>query len=1242
MAEAENIDFQACCRLCLSEMVDSLKSIFDETPEDESLSEKILQSVAIEVSSADKLSTKICKECVEKVTDWSSYKERCLQNQKKLTELLVAKEGPEVLVVPEIIPEPDAPLPVNGIESETPSDDDIHENQVDPASLLDLSLQIKEEPADHTEQNEHDNPNMLDMGQMNHHQLDQPNDMIPGHVMVKSEPVDMDGLDEVYSEFPPQLSPQQVETDDLNQPLVVSVPANNRTCGVCGKLFSSAGNKRKHEKMQHGLHNNISVVTPITSDALTNGEVHQEPNSDQQKILFAMGLKLLQTSATPISSEELSKIEISYIEKCKAMVNMHKSLTCACHNVPHQNLKGLLSHLRALRIWFPVFTCYNCMITFTDRSTFTRHISRCQSSPLDSITKLSNLKHRSEVKTRLYQNFKCTICKFMFSFHEDFCTHVDLDHSMLQFPVHCPCGRIFENMEDYKDHVYVSCLVDFYCDICFVTTKTLDDFQKHAKEVHDDSEGFILLQDDNYKVRKPSMHVSPSVIDEGVILTGKRERKSSYRFVEDELDEVIPLDSNTNLYTPRTNNRSCPICTKEYSSYKNMMRHYKTHRPEEIEEHRQQQQFDYDSQDMQDMDLEDEESMYSCPDCGGMFKSLEWKIHLTEQHQQKPCGECGKFFQFQTELDQHRTTHLNLKISRDSKTQSYTSTMISPGGEDDVEGGEEPGDRVFACEVCEFVFSTQDELMNHKLEQDHGELEPMDNVDGMENMDDNMDLEVMEPLQTMEILEPQIETTSKKSKCDVCDQEFNNYNGLWEHNRSKHPERKTPHVDTYPKKCKECDKVCTTGAAYYRHIQIHSKVPADAGANKMTLLKPKKEIEEESYHTCKRCFKVFSSKYNLKNHLKCHGININPVAKKMVRKAVCRVCQQVFETNEELIRHKQDHHNSVETPYDNGDRSSLVFPCDVCVMTFGSKIALKKHKDKHILESKPPSRSVFCKYCKIPFDTYAALSLHMSREHDERGKKQIKEVYKPEEYSCTICGKSFQSAGALTTHIGWHKRAQNDGTGKLLKHVPPAKPKLLKVQPIQIKEEPSDEPRHQCSTCLAELPNDTALQVHILEKHRSVSAIMLIPRCNTCNKDFTTQDEYETHKRLHDFLERQKQHEQKMLIQQQDGPQSKMAPNKPKFPCKYCNAAFSRSDTLGGHIRQYHKEHVQTEFRCNQCDRVFEKQNSLTIHLKTHDKQRSFPNPASQSKPMFSCSICNMGFDLPKDLRTHTITAHPF
>ncbi|XP_074029366.1 uncharacterized protein isoform X2 [Leptinotarsa decemlineata] len=1119
-------NFQSCCRLCLTEKLDTSKSIFDETVEDRELPQKISQFVGIDISATDKI-TVVCTECITKVIGFYVYKEQCTQNQIKLQERMDSYQT----------------VHMNGIG--------------------DINLQIKEEPS---EEPMGDTDETMEDGTVPH---ETPETMRIEMIQVKNEPLDQieESMEEEYNELPPALSPHLLDTDQQN--------------GVAG----FAG--------EDGV--DPSIMESPTAD-----------ESELQKTQFAAGLKLLRKNATPISCETLSKIELSYIEKCKAMVNMYQTLICACHNVPHQNLKGLLSHLRALRIWFPVFTCYNCMITFTDRSTFTRHMVRCPSQQFDTITKLSNLRKRSDVKTRLYQNFKCTICKFMFSFHEDFCRHVDEDHSALSFPFKCKCQRVLDNLENYKDHVYVSCMVDYYCDICFVTTKTLDDFQKHACNVHDNSEGFILLQDDNYKMRKPLMHVSPKEeAADGVILSGKRERRASVRapIIETDGSSSAVKVINPVLLTSKANNKKCPICGKEYSSYKNMMRHYKVHSTEQGEA----------SQD------EEEESFYTCPDCGGMYNSTEWQSHLLEKHESKVCNECGKSFQFQTELEQHRTIHLNLKVYRDSKTQSYRSAVMSPGSDEE---------HSLTCEICDVIVSTKEELEDHRLTHDNA---------------------------SEASAESSTCNDKKTRKCDLCDKEFSTYSGLWDHNKRIHPERKTPSSNAFPKQCEYCDKVCTTGAAMYRHKLIHEKIEVNVSK---AVKKNDSSAEEESYHTCKRCFKVFSSKYNLKNHMKCHGINTSPTGKKIIRKPNCNICQQVFNTIEEVDKHKEECHSEGEALLnENGEAAPFVFTCDVCVMTFPSKVALKKHKEKHIQETRPSNQKqahLFCKYCKISFDSLVSLTKHMQQEHDEGAKPKIGKIKMREQFSCNICGKSFQTASALTTHIGWHKRGQNDSNTKLMKQN-----KVIDklAQSIKIKQEPSDEsPKFQCVTCLAELPNDTALQVHILEKHRSVSAIMLIPRCNTCNKDFNTQDEYETHKRLHDFLERQKQHEQSMLRQQDQGQMTSQKLNQsqqrlnvsgspPKFgknfPCKYCTAGFSRSDTLGAHIRQYHKEYVQTEFRCTQCDRVFDKQNSLTIHLKVHEKQRIVPTPSTKSA-LFSCSICSMGFDLPKDLRAHTISAHPF
>lgn len=775
--------------------------------------------------------------------------------------------------------------------------------------------------------------------------------------------------------------------------------------------------------------------------------------------------------------------------------------------------------------------------------------------------------------------------------------------------------KAFDTVEDYRKHIHRSpCILSYYCDICFAMHSNIDDFETHCKEIHDTSEGFVLLQEDNYQQRRHFARGTGSP-DEVDFVPVKRMRSIDYFPQQIDMDDSEVSSEQQKVYISawsKSRPSACPDCGKVYSNYHNMLRHLRTHDESEktipcfecgekfrliaeLKQHNLQVHNNASAD-------SSNECIFSCPDCGDLFHSLQdWNKHK-EGHEAQKCTECDKEFTFKTELEQHRAVHLNLKVYRDSKTHAYRSTMVSPSN------------IVLMCEICDKTFPTKEELREHKTLH---EQMPNLKVENGIKQEKNEDL-------------------SKKYTCTLCNKHYLGYGGLWDHNKKKHPGRQIAH--DYPRKCKYCDKLLYTGGSWVIHKRMHERLmQQEQAASTSTTPKVQKEASDddndsESYHTCKRCFKVFSSKYNLKNHMKSHGINVSPsrTQNKPTKQVWCDICHQPCQGLAELQKHKEEHKNEENMPEidneieDTKDRKiSHIFACDICDQEFTTKAALRKHKESHVndLETTPvPQRPkyVYCKYCKIPFSHNDALAEHMLKEHDEVANVKSKKKEQVNKYPCNFCKKVFDTAGGLCSHQGWHKRGNVEKHWKI-----PADKATTDVESEESESESEPEAstsQFNCNRCGAFFNNDTALQIHILEKHRNVNATVVPPRCTPCNVEFESSEAYDKHKQLHLLVEKK--------IKQ--------------FPCNHCNSAFSRSDTLTAHIKQHHSEFFTRQFKCHVCERIFEKQNALTIHLKVHERHKAtgvHPKPLPKG---LSCSICQIVFQDSKQLRSHIFSAHPF
>lgn len=935
----------------------------------------------------------------------------------------------------------------------------------------------------------------------------------------------------------------------------------------------------------------------ISSSMHTEGSNFDSENdthsSNMQKIEFAAGLRLKQKSnrsTTPSTIEGvLTPIEVAYIDRSKALVSMLHKFRCACHNVSFPTVKRLFAHLRMSYTWFPIFTCYNCVITFSTRSLNMRHTGRCPKPYLENSIRLAEMRKRTENKIRLYQYSKCNKCENLYSFYEDYCDHIDKDHAQ-EPTLTCLCSRKFETVDEYKQHAYTSCFLSYYCDVCYSVFDTLDDFRIHCENGHDRLKGFTFVvpnpaftyvEREEITASRKRTHAEMEQNDEeanGEVNKDETDGNERKKFIPTRsYSEPTSCDQCdrrfSNYYSLRKHMKmhrrssiangwkskpsSCDKCGKVFSTYYNMVRHYKVH--DEAEKHLQ------------------------CALCTDKFRLVsELKDHLILVHgRANVCQECGRQFESVKELEQHRSVHLNIKVYRDSKTQSYRT-------------GTKPR---YNCELCENVFDTEIELNDHVVQ--HG------------------DISIAEKSQESDA--PVDRSDFGRFSCTDCDRHYVSYKGLWLHNRRHHPERK-PTPQTF--ECQYCDRVLQTNAAYQMHKQMHERMQErmQKQANLSSHIK-KNEDEEESYFTCKHCFKVFSNKYNLKTHLKTHGIYVSPgrtysKSGKFVKTFWCDICHQACQGYAELQKHKQEHikeklkevhsrqqiSHQLEVDDDEEEEEDIkpqIFNCDICSKGFLSKGQLMSHKATHDQENRGMQKRnfVYCKYCKIPFLNVESLNRHMEDEHNEMKVQKPKSIAK--KHACNLCKKVFDTAGALCSHQGWHKRGKSE---KQLKsdRVPP---------PII---------RHQCGSCSLTFLTDTALQIHVLEAHRNVNAHVLPSRCTICNIEFKTQASYDEHARLH-------------------------RTTSTTFQCKYCTRKFNKSETFNIHVNEMHPEYADAKFKCHQCERIFEKQNALTIHLKVHDRQRLTGAPIKQPKShVYTCSICHLGFEIPKDLRNHIITTHPF
>lgn len=335
----------------------------------------------------------------------------------------------------------------------------------------------------------------------------------------------------------------------------------------------------------------------------------------------------------------------------------------------------------------------------------------------------------------------------------------------------------------------------------------------------------------------------------------------------------------------------------------------------------------------------------------------------------------------------------------------------------------------------------------------------------------------------------------------------------------------------------------------------------------------------------------------------------------------CKVCQESFETEDELESHKQ-------LPMYQKD-----YKCCACTKTFKDFTQLSVHHRKHTGE-KPYG----CKICGKKFSINGNLNKHIRTHTGEKRfecdtcerkftqfahlEDHIKTHTGDRPFGCDKCSRAFVTKSRLRKHLQSHDVLQKKYSIKC--EVCFCVLRSTRMLASHMKIHTNDDEPFTCSVCKKRFKGYWYLQHH-LKTHSGIKAFS----CEVCEKKFVSSSHLRRHMNSHSGF-------------------------KP-FVCELCMRGFPCAQNLKRHMKTHtgEKPHV-----CGTCEKAFLTLENLNRHIRTHTKEKPYPCTVcgrcfahsttakehmhlhTGEKP-FGCSLCNKRFGLNKMLYRHIRTRHP-
>lgn len=292
----------------------------------------------------------------------------------------------------------------------------------------------------------------------------------------------------------------------------------------------------------------------------------------------------------------------------------------------------------------------------------------------------------------------------------------------------------------------------------------------------------------------------------------------------------------------------------------------------------------------------------------------------------------------------------------------------------------------------------------------------------------------------------------------------------------------------------------------------------------------------------------------------------------------CKICNQLFLTNENLIRHQEfnihcrpNSQNSEASKKDSapqsveangGDSIFSRYTCHLCGKRFAHSSRLVNH---HKLYHETVD-DIFCEMCETPFQSQRILKNHACIRECEMS-----------DFSA-ICQNNVSEENMSKNreqNLCEERVVETDST----------------VEDHQLKHKRR---KFSCNDCDITLETESELQDHCCNPPHL---------CAVCKGTFDTKEELQIHECCH-F---RKETNQKVYV------------------CKTCNIAFKTSEGLEKHQLAHPNGKKISCYFCDICDNTFKSKQTLNTHLY---------NVHLKEKP-FKCQICNMSFIVENNYCRH-------